>query len=242
MPVTVEIVRKHIRSLWLWLLDHDNTIFGIVLGLIALDNWRTLIARVDEYWVYLINGIYLTPLLSLLTISFSTLYVTAISAILLTSGKPVARYNTAMPNLLAVLAGFGVYAFVLLPPAEEILIAIYVPLALLAAGAGLVVYALFWLRRSFSVTPQARRVVQTGPYAWVRHPMYVGNILSIMGLGLMIGTSASLALAAVTCALQVCRAHYEDKTHGRNFRGLRGLHGKGERVHPALSAAPHWLR
>ncbi len=217
MPFTVEGVGKHIRSLWLWLLEHDNTIFGIVLGLIAIDNWRTLIARVDEYWIYLINGIYLTPFLSLLTISFSTLYVTAISVILLTASKPVARYHTAMPNLLAVLAGFGVYAFVLLPPAEERLIAIYVPLALLAAGAGLVVYALLWLRRSFSVTPQARRIVQTGPYAWVRHPMYVGNILSIMGLGLMIGTPVSMSLAAATCALQVCRAHYEDKLMAATF-------------------------
>jgi protein-S-isoprenylcysteine O-methyltransferase Ste14 len=209
--------KKRTHRFGRWLLDHDDKIFGVVLSLIAIDNWRMMYLRLGEYWIYLKNGIYATPLLSLLSIAFSTLYVSIVAVILLTAPKPVARYETLLPNFLAVLAGFGVYSFGLLTPAETRPFGIYVPLALLVSGSGIVLFALFYLRRAFSVTPQARTVVRSGPYAFVRHPMYIGNILSITGLGLMIGTPQALLLALAACLLQVCRARYEDRLLARTF-------------------------
>src|SRR5712671_3858032 len=97
--------KQRARSFGLWLLDHDNKIFGVVLALIAIDNWRMMYSRLGEYSIYLMNGIYATPLLSLLSIAFSAVYVSTASVILLTASKPVARYETLLPNLLAVLAG-----------------------------------------------------------------------------------------------------------------------------------------
>ena len=211
------IPKQYARSFGLWLLDHDNKIFGVILALIALDDWRMMYARFDEYSVYLIYGIYATPVLSLLSIAFSTLYVSGISIILLTAGKPLARYETLAPNVLAVLAGFGVYAFGLLAPAETRPFGVLVPLLLIASGAAIVLLSLFYLKRAFSVTPQARTVVRSGPYALVRHPMYVGNILSITGWGLVIGTPQALLLSLFACVLQVCRAHYEDRLLAKTF-------------------------
>jgi protein-S-isoprenylcysteine O-methyltransferase Ste14 len=202
--------RKAIRALGLWLLDHENRIFGIILALAAIRSWSSLYARLDEYFIYISNGIYAAPLLSLITIAFSALYVSASSAILLAATKPVARYEMLLPNLLAVLAGFGVYVFGLLTPAETRPFGLILPLALLVIGAAIVLLALIYLRRAFSVTPQARTVVQNGPYAVVRHPMYIGNILSITGWGLVIGTPQALVLSLGACALQICRAYYED--------------------------------
>jgi protein-S-isoprenylcysteine O-methyltransferase Ste14 len=217
MSNTSAIAKQYARSFGLWLLDHDNKIFGVALALIALDDWRMMYARFDEYWVYLMYGIYATPVLSLLSIAFSTFYVSTISIILLTARKPVARYETLAPNVLAVLAGFGVYAFGLLEPAETRPFGVLVPLVLLVSGAAIVLLALFYLRRAFSVTPQARTVVRSGPYAVVRHPMYVGNILSIAGWGLVIGTPQALLLSLFACALQVWRARYEDRLLAKTF-------------------------
>jgi hypothetical protein len=82
---------------------------------------------------------------------------------------------------------------------------------LLITGTAIVLLSLLYLRRAFSVTPQARTVVRNGPYAFIRHPMYVGNILSITGLGLLLGTLEALLLALAACLLQVCRARFEDR-------------------------------
>src|SRR5689334_4797686 len=79
-----ERTRSRIRDAWLLFLDHENKMFGAVLALIAVNNGRTLWSRLDEYSIYLMNGIYVTPLLGLIVIAFSGLYSLVASIILLT--------------------------------------------------------------------------------------------------------------------------------------------------------------
>ena len=38
------------------------------------------------------------------------------------------------------------------------------------------------LDRSFSVTPAKRKLVSDGPYRLLRHPMYIGESLSLAGI------------------------------------------------------------
>ena len=213
----LERTRASLTAIGGWLLDHESRIFGVVLAGMGVDQWRTLIVRLDEYWVYLVNGIYGTPLLSLSVTALSALYMTFVALILLLARKPLARYETLMPNLLAVIAGFGIYCFGLLTPAETRPMGLYLPLTLLAAGVAIVLWSLSYLRRAFSVVPQARTVIRTGPYAYIRHPMYVGNILTITGLGLLLSTPVALVLSLVISALQVCRARYEDRLLSSTF-------------------------
>ncbi len=74
--------------------------------------------------------------------------------------------------------------------------------------AGLVIYALgvaaiTWTFRvnSFAATvvkvqeDRQQRVIDTGPYALVRHPMYLGSIVFFVGLGLILGSAAAAVLA-----------------------------------------------
>ena len=207
------------QRLTAFLIRHDNRLLGVVLGLTALHTWANLFESAGRYAAYMGYGVIATPGLSLLAIGCSAVYLTAVSAILLTARKPLARYNTLGPNLMAVVAGFGVYAFSLLPPAPQPRVDLLLPLALLAAGTATVLLALVYLRRAFSVTPQARAVVRAGPYSLVRHPMYVGNILYIAGMGLLLGTGPALLLALLLCALQGVRARYEERLLTATFAG-----------------------
>ena len=88
------------RNLGRFLLDHESKIFAVVLGLLAVDEWRTLVMRTGEYWVYLVNGVYGSPLLSLLVTALSASYMTIIVFILLGGGRSLARYETPMPDIL----------------------------------------------------------------------------------------------------------------------------------------------
>src|SRR4029079_13293307 len=42
----------------------------------------------------------------------------------------------------------------------------------LTLGSGFVIWSLLTLRRNFSIFPEARSLVRTGPYGIVRHPLY----------------------------------------------------------------------
>ena len=56
------------------------------------------------------------------------------------------------------------------------------PADLLATiGLAYSVWGLAYLRRSFSIVPEARRLVTGGPYALSRHPVYLGEIIGAMG-------------------------------------------------------------
>ncbi|MBR0780788.1 methyltransferase family protein [Bradyrhizobium iriomotense] len=59
---------------------------------------------------------------------------------------------------------------------------------------------------------RAQRVISTGPYAHVRHPMYSGMILFFAGLPLALGSWWGLAMAPLFLALFVVRIGIEERT------------------------------
>jgi protein-S-isoprenylcysteine O-methyltransferase Ste14 len=58
---------------------------------------------------------------------------------------------------------------------------------------------------------RGHRVVTTGPYAVVRHPMYAGTILFFLGTPLLLGSWWGLAFAPVLTALLGVRAGMEER-------------------------------
>ena len=69
-----------------------------------------------------------------------------------------------------------------------------------------------FLSRVVEVHPEAgHRVVTTGPYAVVRHPMYAGYILWVLATPLALGSLPALAPAAVIAAGVVVRTVLEDR-------------------------------
>ncbi|MCD9822170.1 methyltransferase family protein [Bradyrhizobium japonicum] len=59
---------------------------------------------------------------------------------------------------------------------------------------------------------RAQRVVSTGPYAHVRHPMYSGMILFFAGVPLLLGSLWGLAMAPVIVVLFAVRISIEERT------------------------------
>jgi protein-S-isoprenylcysteine O-methyltransferase Ste14 len=62
------------------------------------------------------------------------------------------------------------------------------------------VWAIVVLGKSFRTTVEvdaAQKVVDSGPYRWVRHPSYTGILLLMAGLGLVYGNWPALAILLV---------------------------------------------
>jgi protein-S-isoprenylcysteine O-methyltransferase Ste14 len=59
---------------------------------------------------------------------------------------------------------------------------------------------------------RAHKVISTGPYSYVRHPMYAGALFLIPGVLLMLGSWWGLALGLVFIVLIAGRAVLEERT------------------------------
>jgi protein-S-isoprenylcysteine O-methyltransferase Ste14 len=82
---------------------------------------------------------------------------------------------------------------------------------LLLAGTAWAVWSLRSLGRNLSVIAQVRDVADGGPYRWVRHPLYAGEIVSTLGLAIAAHSLAAIAVWLVICALQAYRAVREEQ-------------------------------
>ncbi len=72
-------------------------------------------------------------------------------------------------------------------------------LILAASGAFLTSWAKIRLGAQFSITlgvKQGHQLISTGPYAWVRHPIYTGLLLVLLGGALVYNSGAVLVLLA----------------------------------------------
>jgi protein-S-isoprenylcysteine O-methyltransferase Ste14 len=137
-------------------------------------------------------------------------------------------------------------AFVLLWCAWMVLMALdaarfrwsHVPTWLQGAGAIAIVVSLYVsclvLRENSYAAPvvkiqeeRGQKVVTTGPYRCVRHPMYAGGILYFLGMPLLLGSWCGLAVAPVMMGVLAVRAVLEERT----LRGrLEGYAEYAERV------------
>ena len=70
-------------------------------------------------------------------------------------------------------------------------------------------------------TERGHRVVRTGPYAYVRHPMYAGNLLFFIGAPLLLGSWYGLAAAPLMVAMLAMRAVLEERTLASELPGYR---------------------
>jgi len=128
-----------------------------------------------------------------------------------------------LPALLHVLAGVTVIGVSFLTRgAGPIPTHLAKPLGMLvfALGMALFIWALVYLKGAFlgNVLPVTDRLVSGGPYRRVRHPLYLGMVVTLLGLALAMGSLWGLAgVAALFIPAGAHRARQEDKALAQRF-------------------------
>jgi protein-S-isoprenylcysteine O-methyltransferase Ste14 len=89
-------------------------------------------------------------------------------------------------------------------------------LAAVAFCVWLFVSALF-LGRCFGVLPEARGLVMSGPYRFVRHPVYLGEIGACTGLAIAAASLANVAVLGALVAGQAVRMRFEERALSEAF-------------------------
>lgn len=84
-------------------------------------------------------------------------------------------------------------------------------------GAALAVTALASLGSHFSIVPEAQSLVATGPYRWLRHPMYFAEILMIVGIAVSNLRITYMVGAVCVIWLQIYRIRVEEQLLSTTF-------------------------
>jgi protein-S-isoprenylcysteine O-methyltransferase Ste14 len=87
----------------------------------------------------------------------------------------------------------------------------WIATGLLFFGDVIVISSLISLRRCFSIMAEVRMLVASGPFRFVRHPIYVGQVLATGGLLMLAPSWPSAGLFLAFVVLQHARAVIEEK-------------------------------
>jgi protein-S-isoprenylcysteine O-methyltransferase Ste14 len=111
---------------------------------------------------------------------------------------------------------------------------VYATTVLVLAGTLWELWSLRSLGRSLSIIAQARELVDRGPYRWIRHPLYAGEIVSALGLAISVGTSGAFAVWLTFCGLQAYRALREEQILLRALPGYRSYRARTAALLPGV--------
>jgi protein-S-isoprenylcysteine O-methyltransferase Ste14 len=115
------------------------------------------------------------------------------------------------PRVCALVGTFLSLSLVALPMPDLGPVLRILAICLVLAGWLLSIYVLAWLGRSFSIMAQARRLVTKGPYAVVRHPLYVSEEIAMIGMVLLCLSPLAILIAAVQWVFQLRRMTHEER-------------------------------
>src|SRR2546427_5235607 len=92
------------------------------------------------------------------------------------------------------------------------------PAGLIATiGLAYSVWGLAYLRRSFSIIPEARRLVTGGPYSLSRHPVYLGEIATALGINIATGGWLSALAIVYFVVCELLRIGWEERILAQAF-------------------------
>ena len=156
------------------------------------------------------NGRLVSVLLAVYQVLLVAFYL--LTVVLLLSRSPAkAKSQGLLPRVAAYAGSFAPFLLAFFDPSPAATTMIVIAVLIQAGGLAFTVHALATLSRSFGVVPQVRTLVRTGPFRYIRHPLYVGELVSLAGAVLVGPTWLRWAVFLLTAGLQVVRAGFEER-------------------------------
>ena len=173
--------------------------------------------------VVLFNGLLVAGYYGMLVV----IYMTRGGASLTTRSLPA--------KIVAFAATFLPFSFPMLSdPAPSGVVNLMISSLILFLGMSFTVLALGTLGRNFSLIPQTRRLVTSGPYRFMRHPVYVGEMVAALGLVVWAATIPKTLVFVALAGCEVYRALQEESLLNRAFPEYGEYASKTARFIPGL--------
>jgi protein-S-isoprenylcysteine O-methyltransferase Ste14 len=147
---------------------------------------------------------------------------------------PIGRSHGLYPRFAALAGTFSSVGLVWLEPRELPTVLFLISLLLIIGGTAFALSAVFVLGRSISLMPEVRKLITSGPYAVVRHPLYVGEMIATAGLAMQFLMPWSMVLLGLTCILQFERVRNEERLLVQAFPRYRDYMANTARFLPGV--------
>ena len=161
-------------------------------------------------------------------------YLAILAATVILRVQPMAKACGAEPRISALIGTFLITIIVLFPRRELSLAAGCVSTLLVLAGNALAVFVLLRLRGSFSIMAEARQLVRSGAYRFVRHPLYLAEEIATIGSVMQFLSIWTVVLVVVQIACQIRRMRNEEAVLMKVFPEYSSYMTKTARIIPGL--------
>ena len=168
--------------------------------------------------------------LSSFSIGFYVMMVAILYAVRLRTSSKAAGI---VPSLAALTGAFMLFALLFIDPCKGLPIwaRILSGVLLISGNIGAIV-VLFWLGKSFSILPEGRKLITTGPYSIVRHPLYLIEAIGALGAIITFWSWQAVLIFAAQIAMQFTRMHYEEKVLTETFPDYADYAARTKRIIP----------
>jgi protein-S-isoprenylcysteine O-methyltransferase Ste14 len=161
-------------------------------------------------------------------------YLLILAATVVVRMAPVRKARGAEPRISALMGTFLVTAVVLFPRRELSLATGLLSTILMLAGDAFAIFVLIRLRRSFSIMPEARELVISGPYYFVRHPLYLAEEIATIGSVIQFFSVWTAMLLMLQIAFQLRRISNEEIVLTAVFPEYAAYRRKTARIIPGI--------
>jgi len=181
----------------------EATLHRLIRTFMVLLLGAFLLHRLSQYRLFAVKALWLVE-----TLLFSVLIIAY-----LFRSAPVHRSRGVREIIIPLVGSALPFALLLSPPNPAVTASrplLYGLLWGMVAATLLTVWGMWSLRRSFSITVEARQLVTSGPYRLVRHPIYCGEILAATAVAAIRFSAVNVVLLLLFSGLQLWRTHMEE--------------------------------
>jgi protein-S-isoprenylcysteine O-methyltransferase Ste14 len=145
------------------------------------------------------------------------------------SGGPWAEREPAQKIIMS-LASLGFVGLVALPAIDHRFAWSDLPVYAVLIGDAIILLGwlgIFFVFRENSFSSATievsadQRVISTGPYAWVRHPMYAAGLVMLFGIPIALGSAWGVLVVVAIIPALIWRLAHEEDFLARNLPGYR---------------------
>jgi protein-S-isoprenylcysteine O-methyltransferase Ste14 len=155
------------------------------------------------------------PWPSLLSSFCLAIFYTLLTVLIMTRPPAKAQAAGLLPRIAAFVGSYMPWTITFFGQTDQALPNLLATACVLI-GMIMMLVTIRHLGRAFSLVPQARSVVQTGPYRWIKHPLYLSEELVILGVVLQHLSPVTVIVLVLHIGVQVCRILYEEDLLRRN--------------------------
>ena len=193
--------------------------------------WPLLISRLTGLLsgkIALIDALQLAAILGSFSFNVAMIYFLAVRA------KPIGRSRGLLPRITAFAGAFLGNSILLLPATNLTLLTQIVSNFLIFGGCSAALFVLTQLGPAFAMLPEARQLNTSGPYALVRHPLYVFETSIYLGLMLQFQQPWAIIMVGIGILVMYGRSIFEEQVLEQSYPEYGAYRAQTARFIPGI--------